>query len=205
MSEEKEHWTDKAIDNILDAIDKIKFGRVIILTGDNGSGKSLIRKLIPRQLSDLNGGEDVKVATTSMDKRAGIDANIGGLSVFNRDCEWLATSNNSFSVLKGIVGNTKDRFVIIDEPEIGMSESLQMSVGRWLDDRLPEVIERNKCVMIITHSKRLVEQIRSDHDFINIQGLSEREWLDKEPEMINLEDWEKHNLEMYRALQKRLR
>lgn len=201
---EEVKWTDQAIENILTAINKIEFGHIIILTGENGSGKSLIRKLIPLQLSDKNGGEIVKVASTSMDRRTGLHSELGGMGVFCRDTEWLATSDNSFEFIKQII-NTEDRFVIIDEPEIGMSDSLKISVGHWLNQRLPDLLSKNKAVMVITHSKELVNQIKCEHDFINIQGLTEEEWMNETPKMIDLDEWEKRNEELFVALRERLK
>lgn len=203
--EEEKSWTDVAIDNIINTIDRIEFGRVIILTGENGSGKSLIRKLIPYQLKDKNGGELVKVASTSMDRRTGLHSGMGGAGVFCRDTEWVATSENSFGFIRGLINSTKDRFVVIDEPEIGMSDSLKISVGNWLNKNLPELLDRNKGVMIITHSKDLVRQITYYHDFINIQGLTEEEWLNQKPKMIDIEEWAEKNIELFKALQKRLK
>lgn len=198
------NWTDKAIDDIIDAIEKIQFGRVIILTGENGSGKSLIRKLIPYQLRNKNDGKIVEVASTSMDMRTGLHPEMGGMSSFVRDTSWTATSQNSFYFLKGLVSSTKDRFVVIDEPEIGMSDSLKLSLGVWLNDKLPELLANNKGVMIITHSKDLIRQIKHEHDFINIQGLSEDEWLNEKPSLIDIEEWNKQNTELFCALRDRL-
>lgn len=203
--EQTENWTDKAINNIIDAIDKIQFGKIIILTGENGSGKSLIRKLLPYQLKDKNGGELVKVASTSMDRRTGLHSEMGGAGVFCRDTEWVATSENSFSFIRQIINSVKDRFVVIDEPEIGMSDSLKIALGNWLNKNLPELLDRNQAVMIITHSKELVKQITFTHDFINIQGLTEEEWMNETPKMLDIEEWSKKNTELFKALQKRLK
>lgn len=205
MEENNKNWTEQAIENIISAADKIEFGRIIILTGENGSGKSLLRKLIPHQLKHKNNDEVVKVASTSMDSRTGLHSGLGGGGVFLRDTEWIATSDNSFYFIKSLLNSVKDRFVVIDEPEIGMSESLRMSLGHWLNKRLPEVLENNLAVMVITHSKEIVREITAEHDFINIQGLTEEEWLDKKPEMIDLDAWEKRNDELFKALQSRLK
>ena len=200
-----ENWTDIAIDNILSAIDQIQFGHVMVLTGENGSGKSLIRKLIPRQLAGLNGGETVKVASISMDTRTDLHAELGGAGAFLRDTPWLATSQNTFDLIKGIFNSVTDRFVVIDEPEIGMSDSLKMSLGHWLNQRLSDVLQKNKAILIITHSKELVRQLTCEHTFINIQGKTEDEWLNETPELIDLDEWEERNQQMYRALQERLK
>lgn len=203
--EQTENWTDKSIDNIIDAIDKIQFGKIIILTGENGSGKSLIRKLLPYQLKDKNGGELVKVASTSMDRRTGLHSEMGGAGVFCRDTEWVATSENSFSFIRQIINSVKDRFVVIDEPEIGMSDTLKISVGHWLNKKLPDLLANNKAVMIITHSKDLIKQITCEYDFINIQGLTKEEWMNEVPKMIDIDEWSERNTELFKALQKRLK
>lgn len=44
MLEITEELLDKHIDNILDIIDEIQEGKITVLIGNNGVGKSLIRK-----------------------------------------------------------------------------------------------------------------------------------------------------------------
>lgn len=205
MSENKDYtaYAEECLDNIFNALDKFHCGEVFVLTGENGTGKSLIRKVLHQQLKETD-GEDVKIAALSMDLRAGLGDGTGSRA-FIADVDWTCTSENSFHNLKGILKSATDRFIVIDEPEVGMSDSLQASIGVWLSEKLQEVITRNKGVLIITHSKHLVRNLNINHVFVNMQGKSEEEWLIEKPQLIDLEEYEAKNDALFKLLQKHLK
>lgn len=195
-------YAEKCLDNIFNALDKFHCGEVFVLTGENGTGKSLIRKVLHQQLKKSD-GEDVEIAALSMDLRAGLGDGSGSRA-FIADVDWSCTSENSLHNLKGILKAT-DRFIVLDEPEVGMSDSLQMSIGVWLSEKLQEVITRNKGVLIITHSKPLVRSLSINHVFINMQGKSEEEWLNETLQLIDLEEYKAKNNALFKLLQKHLK
>lgn len=205
METDYSEFAEQAFDNILDALESIKLNCITILTGDNGSGKSLIRKVLHQQLKKENNDELVKVASTSMDMRTGLHSELGGGGVFKRDMEWVSTSGNSIHFVQALLNSTKDRYIVIDEPEIGMGLSMQKSFGHWLNSRLPEVMENNFGVMVITHSKELVKELSTDHNFVNIQKKTESEWLAAEPELIDLDEWDKQSNALFKLLQTKLK
>lgn len=208
MSNTKKHseYAEQALENIFSAIDQIHLGNLTIVTGDNGTGKSLIRKVVASHLTRENNGNLVKVASTSMERRTGLHSEMGGMGVFMRDAEEDATSYSSLYFLEGLLKSTKDRYVVIDEPEIGMSQNLQFSVGDWLVKKLPEVLGNNKGVMVITHSKEIVRQLsKLEHVFINIQKKDEETWLNEEPSLIDLDDFKNKHLELYRIISDHLK
>lgn len=198
-------YAEKALDNIFDALDKIKVGEITILTGDNGTGKSLIRKVIGSAIAKQLDGERVPVADISMERRTGLHAELGGGGVFLRDTEWLATSQNSLSFLRGILNSVKGRYVVLDEPEIGMSVSLQASISEWLKNKLPDVLKDNEGVLIITHSAELVRRLREISSFVNLQGLTVDEWLNMPPTVIDLDEFEAKCSALHSLLQKHLK
>ena len=108
-------WAQEAYENILDALDQIKTGHVTILTGDNGTGKSLIRKVLCSSLRNQENDDTIKIADISMEKRTGLHAGLGGGGVFFRDVEWVATSDNSLSFLYSLFNSAKDRYLVLDD------------------------------------------------------------------------------------------
>ena len=162
-------WAQEAYENILDALDQIKTGHVTILTGDNGTGKSLIRKVLCSSLRNQENDDTIKIADISMEKRTGLHDGLGGGGVFLRDVEWVATSDNSLSFLYSLLNSAKDRYLVLDEPELGMSQDLQKSIGIYLSKRILSV----------------------EHVFVNLQKKSEEEWLNESAKEIDLYDFRK--------------
>ena len=184
-------WAQEAYENILDALDQIKTGHVTILTGDNGTGKSLIRKVLCSSLRNQENDDTIKIADISMEKRTGLHAGLGGGGVFLRDVEWVATSDNSLSFLYSLLNSAKDRYLVLDEPELGMSQDLQKSIGIYLSKRIPETMKENRGMLIITHSREFVRSLSVEHVFVNLQKKSEEEWLNESVKEIDLDDFRK--------------
>ncbi len=190
---------DKAIERIVDIRDAIDFNKVTLLTGSNGMGKSFIRKQIQLMLRQ----DGIKSWDVSMDKRAGFDSDRGGFMVFQRDCEWLPTSINTFNEIEGFADKTKDTFGIIDEIEIGMSEESQYGIALFINNNLQKFKENNHGLLIITHSKYLVRHIEADA-FFNLDGLTKEEWLNREVKPTDFAQLQKDSNALFRELQNRM-
>lgn len=205
MYKTPEEWDDY-IDGLIDVLSSIELHKVTILTGRNGGGKSMIRKLLPsflkkkEELKDL--GSNL-VASISMDRRAGIDAERGYLSMFDRDCEWLPTSQNTLHSVEGLL-NQKNRFLVLDEIELGMGEEVQAGLALDINSKMDEIIKNNLGVIVITHSRAMVRFLKHDN-FINLEGMSEEEWLNREIVPVSPEELKKRSDELYTALNKRLK
>lgn len=198
-------YAEKALDDIFNSLDKIHLGCLTILTGENGTGKSLIRKCIASHLKSQYPDEHVQVAMMSMDNRTGLNTGNDAIC-FTRDLDWTCTSGNSIHLLKSFLNSVTNRYLVIDEPEVGMSDSLKMSVGQWFTKKFPEVLGNNKGILLITHSKEIVRKLKTvEHVFINIQGKDEETWLNEEPSEIDLDEFEKKNNELFHILTEHLK
>ena len=185
----KEH-----LNKLIDIRDRIDLNKVTILTGGNGKGKSLIRK----QVMGICYRDKIKVWSCSMDKRAGLDDSLGGGNVFNRDCEWLPTSINTLDSFKGFY-KYEGTFGVLDEIEIGMAEESQAGVAIYINKHLEEYRAKNRGMLIITHSKYLASMIEAD-EFINIEGMSREEWLNREIVPTDFDKLEEESNELYREV-----
>lgn len=190
---------DEKIERLIDIRDGIDLGKVTILTGSNGSGKSMIRK----QLGLICRDEGIKCWTCSMDKRAGFDSARGGFMIFDRDCEWLPTSINTISNMEDFGTKTSDTYGILDEIEIGMSEESQYGVALYINKQLEEFRKRNRGLLIITHSKYLVRYVNAD-EFVNVDGMAKEEWLNREIVPTDFEVLKKESRDLMDALQDRM-
>ena len=181
----------KHLNKIKDIIyDKINLNEITVLTGNNGSGKSLIRKYMHLAIADkYTDGDSQKtkglIRSISMDTRTKTFSEFGALSSFGHDLEWLATSQNTYYLLTELFNsierdNNNLKYVILDEFEIGASEETVLAFINYINEHIKKIKENNKKIgfLIITHSRLVVEKLNYNN-FINIEGLTKEEWLNR--------------------------
>jgi predicted ATPase len=192
------------VDNIVEILKTIDATKVIVLTGNNASGKSLIRKQMALVVGRLTGKKKVNIRATSQAHRTGNFAEFGALSGIFNDTEWTATSTNTLHAMEGVFKGKEDTdYIIIDEPELGIGEELQLGLVDYLNEEIKACREIGRGVMIITHSKVIVKDLDIDC-FINIQGLTKTEWLERIPKKISVKDFLEYSSAMFREIGTRL-
>jgi len=176
------------IDNLLDIKNSIDLSKITILTGSNGSGKSLIaQQLSFRVDSELNG----RIKSISMNTRTQNNPEWGALSNVMSDTPWIATSQNTLSLIQGLINATKEdntKYVILDEFEIGCSEETILALVELINN-----LNLNVGMLIITHSRLAVKNLKFDN-FVNIEGLSKDKWLTREVIPTDLDLLEENQL-----------
>ena len=204
---------EEHIDNLIEIRDKIQLNEVTILTGDNATGKSVIRKTLWQHVNDLLGVEEQKsfVSEISMERRTGLHPGLGGGGVFLRDCGWTPTSMETYRFIKGIFQILDDdnkkiskRFIVLDEPEIGASKEVQKAFAKYINNFYEKIHDNNKCygLLVITHSDEIIKNLKCDN-FLNIQGLTKEEYLNREIKDIDLEEIDNFSLELFRGIRDR--
>lgn len=198
---------DKHIDRLLEVLYSIKVGKITVLTGSNGSGKSFIRKMLWQSVNKQLGIDARKssISGVSMQLRTASQPAWGGLSSIMHDDENSPTSLSTFELIETLFkGDRKDRFFVIDEPEIGMSKESQLGITNYINSHSKKLLETNQGILIITHSELLVEKLVYDN-FVNIEGLSKEEWLSREIVATDFEALKIKADELCSALHKRLK
>lgn len=189
---------DNHVDKIVETIQAIPLDKVSILTGGNASGKSIIRQ----QLSHRTKAEGSKTQAISMQLRTGSRPEFGGLSAAGRDNEWTATSMNTWHLIKGLFHNaTNNAFLVVDEPEIGLSEELTIGMALALNKFIQKLKDENrfKGVMVITHSRLLIQHLTHD-EFFNLNDLTEEQYLTRTPVAIDLDEVEEWSEGLFKAI-----
>lgn len=195
----------EAHERLVKTFENLDLEGITILTGSNGSGKSLIRKQLPFLMRDhleLDDANDTRgmIRSTSMDARTSSNPEWSALSGAMRDVEWIATSQNTFHSLEGLFNSVdnKVKYIIIDEFEIGCGEETILAIVNFLNKNLKKFMRRKNFMgaMIITHSRIGVENLNHDH-FINIEGMTKDEWLNREIIPIDLEKLSENELFSY--------
>ena len=206
----KENVSDH-VENLLEIAESIELGKVTILTGINGAGKSFIRKLSPYKLYEKKTGEkytDQKtfVSQTSMEQRTGSNADWGALSGAMRDIGWTPTSTETLGKITRLLSDEfKDKYIVIDEPEIGMGEETVLGLVNYINGRVASLREKFDFMgmLIITHSRLMVEKLNSD-TFLSIEGMTKEEWLTRELVPTDLNELEERSLIIFREIQNRI-
>jgi predicted ATPase len=140
-------------------------------------------------------------ASLSFMTRAGLDSLRG--NNFLRDTEWSATSSNSMRLAKGVL-KSKDRFIILDEPEIVMGEEMQLAFAQYVNSVKKDVLECSLGLLVITHSRIIVKELENDA-FVNIDHSSytKQDWLNRDIIPTDFDQFEKRSDALFEAIRDR--
>jgi len=179
---------DPEIKNLQDISRLIQLNELTVLTGDNATGKSVIRKILPFRICEKLGVETKSgyVASMSQQLRTSSNAEWGGLSSIMQDTDWTATSDNTLDLFQNLM-KQDNKYIVIDEPEIGLGEEMQLTIANMINDIVDERKNKDfKGILVITHSRIVVNTLKADN-FLNIQGKTKEEWLNREIKAIDID------------------
>ena len=189
------------IDRIIEYSNEVEYGKVTIMTGPNGYGKSLLRKVLKIE----NAGKSYKVASVSMSQRTNANNDFGALRSLMMDDSSDATSNHTCMLVNQLFKSTEKRYLVIDEPEIGLGKEILLGLIQLIQTKIEEkkVAGEFHGIMFITHSEFFIENFPHDK-FINLENLTFEEWKNRKIEPIAPEDLKEWCLAMWRAIEHRI-
>jgi hypothetical protein len=179
--------------------------QVLVVTGANAAGKSLLRKFMQQVVRQ---DHDLECIHLSQQGRA--SSGIQRAFLYG-DESWESTGCISCHSLLGSITTSrareKDHMIILDEPEIGMGEELQAGSGLWLKEQLADWPEHLSGMVIMTHSRNFVREIMKFNGatFYNLEGMEKDEWLNREIVPANPEDVKTLGRERFRKISKILK
>lgn len=198
------------INNICDVRDNIKLHETTILVGENGSGKSVVRKQLSLLLTKKTRNSKAKLKQVSMESRTGVDCI--GMHLM-ADASWEPTSCHTYdlitSLFKSCFDNEENKkkrlipyFFVIDELEIGMSRESQLAMCNYLKDMIPKINKKSYGLLIITHSEFVVEQLKDVCNFMDLNNpkRTANEWINREIIPTDFEKLEDDAHELFQAL-----
>lgn len=201
MLEITEELLDKHIDNILDVINEIQEGKITVIVGNNGVGKSLIRRQLHFKWQGKYGKRKSYIRAVSMQQRTeNRSEDWGALGSMLHDDETSPTSLWTYYLIKNTfkLDDTKKYYYVFDELELGMSKETILSVLDKIAEQIPEFLEKSLGILIITHSDFVADYFMKNFncDFFNIGfGAVEKDynaWKNRELIGVDLdwlEDW----------------
>ena len=192
---------DEHIKLLSTTADGIEYGKVTIITGPNGYGKSLLRKLLT---TVKDGDKEFKVASVSMERRTTKNHDFAALASMAIDDPTDATSNATCYLIESVM-NQDDRFFTIDEPEIGMGKEMLLGLIESIKIKIDELKAAGKFhgILFITHSEFFIEHMPHDK-FINLEGMIYDEWKNREINPISPKQLSEWSLHLWRAIEKRI-
>lgn len=191
---------DKHITRIIEVAESIQPNRLTILTGSNGNGKSFIRKLMNSKMGEKFPDRDARHLVTEVSMQKRTDSNNSlmgtgfGFMFFDnpRFPTSISTYNLIDKLLYSCVDSEKKRdksYIVIDEPEIGMADESQLGIALYLKSKIPKILENSLGIMIITHSKFVVRELKDNADFFYTDyDMTANEWLERDIVPTNFED-----------------
>jgi energy-coupling factor transporter ATP-binding protein EcfA2 len=136
-------------------LDFKKESNVLIIYGDNASGKSLICKLLEQQIR--NYGATSRSACIRNRTQGGIEKAI----VYGEEGS-QSTGQTSFKSLKLCLKSTnnslEEALAILDEPDIGLSPKYSKAMAEYISLHIKEFNE-SKYTVIVSHNHSLIQHI----------------------------------------------
>jgi predicted ATPase len=131
--------------------------RLAVMVGDNAGGKSLMVKF----LASLLNGQDTEPLQVSMRYRT--MAGMHRVFMFGDDAEESTGAVSLFAVegaLRTANGREKSCWVLLDEPDTGLSDSYCRALGAYLAEQANKLpAEHFEAMVVVTHSKTLVASL----------------------------------------------
>lgn len=194
---------DKHIDSIIELAKSVEKGKVTILTGPNGYGKSFIRKVIGMRNSKY---DFPKAASISMEMRCNAKEDYSALKSIMMEKGDDASSNHTYYMVSSLFKSATDRYLIIDEPEIGMGAEMLLGLIEFMRGEIDKQKAEGKFLglMFITHSTFFIDNMPHD-EFLNLEGMTYDQWKNRPIKAINPDKLAAWCSDMWRAIEKRLK
>jgi hypothetical protein len=131
--------------------------RLLVVTGENASGKSLFVRVMAARLQQT---EKVLPVTISIRERTGAGTSeVSGMRrvfMFGDEHEQSTGATSVNVVHNGFKNVDRPSILILDEPEIGLSEAYAQALGTFIGEQAKDVPKQCIGVMVVTHSRPLV-------------------------------------------------
>jgi hypothetical protein len=133
-----------------------------------------------------------------------------GLDHMHSDLSWESTGEHTLDLVCNLLkSNTSEkmakenrRYIIIDELETGLSKEVLLGVCNLLNTEMDNILKNSYGVLLITHSDEVVTQVKHDV-FLNIEGMTEEEWLNREIVPVSPDDIREWSLALFRGIRNR--
>ena len=177
---------------------------ICIITGENASGKSLVRRAVQQACRSST----IWMINASMEARGGIPPEDGGVAkklLYGNELE-ESTGYCSARIFQKLLYTAataeRDNTVFFDEPDIGLADEYAAGMGSELTRFVQRMPGNTKGVFVVSHSRYLLaslENMQPFHIHLGPEPITLSEWLRRkiEPKKLDLlvekgkENWKK--------------
>lgn len=168
----------------------VKWGRcrIMVVVGDNASGKSLLRRLFQTFLQK----DDDKTEIIHLSQQGRSSASIFRSMIYGSEDDEATSVISARTLVKGLdtSRNRKNKhFMIYDEPEIGMSEETILGATNWLRKQLENWPTNMRGFIVCTHSRQMATSLMSlpysKFIWIHHPKATLQDWLNREIKPIS--------------------
>lgn len=155
--------------------------RVLIVTGDNATGKSFLRRIFTYF---IKANHKIQSIHLSQESRAAGGIERAFLYGDERDESTGCITVGTFMTgLRTSRARDIDHILLWDEPEIGLGEEVQLGAAIYLADQLKDWPPKLRGLIVMTHSRHFVSTLMKieGSKFINLgnQYKTPDEWINR--------------------------
>lgn len=175
--------------------------KLVIVSGDNASGKSLIRRVVHSKLHK----KKIELIHTSQQGRT--TEGLHRAFIYGAE-DWESTGAISANTLQKSLKTSRSRgeqhCLFWDEPDIGLSDNYAAGLGVAIRDFISDPPALLQMAFLVTHSKALVKQLMSLNPWnLRLGGCpSLQDWLDAEIVPANLDELYQKSHDRFRRIAK---
>lgn len=145
-------------------------GKLIVVTGENASGKSFFRRIV----RGVCRRAEVECIHISMEARSGDGSSFGGLRpfVYGDENQQSTGENSAGTVLGGIrtcLGREDAHVMVWDEPDLGLSDGWAAGMGEVIRDFATKPGKHTRAIVLVTHRRALVAPLLdAPHHYLHL-------------------------------------
>jgi ABC-type molybdenum transport system ATPase subunit/photorepair protein PhrA len=152
---------------------------LVIIYGDNASGKSLIASAFEVSLRKPKEATPIEVRNACMRNRTA--SGMERAFIYGDESD-QSTGQTSIAVVRKAINSTDGKrpgVVILDEPDVGLADRFQPALARYIVDTLKSFEGSDRGMIVISHNKILIGDIIGGYDkpisFIGV-GTEQNYW-----------------------------
>nr|WP_250807340.1 hypothetical protein [Neorhizobium tomejilense] len=136
--------------------------RLMVVTGENGGGKSLAIEIFRRISADMATAEGSRLEVIDIGMKRRVAAGIERTMIFGHEATESTGNVSIRTALKGIENSRtrdNDHWLVLDEPDIGVGDGYHEAIGQYLaayGSNLPPLCSG---LVVVSHSRAIVAEL----------------------------------------------
>ena len=134
--------------------------RLLIVSGENAGGKSFFTKVLQARAREVMEKPKIEIIPISMAMRT--MPGMHRVFMFGDEAK-SSTGQASFRAVRGGLntcrGRSNPHILIMDEPDVGLSEGYQAALGEMINEFASDLPEQTLGLVVVSHARPLVSKL----------------------------------------------